>query len=131
MQPRRPGGRATALSWFANACPELCHVRGVAGARAGPEAERLVESFGRRTVRTQTEIVESRAGCLHDLEHELPADTPATECGQHVQMPKPPRALTARIRVDVEPAHADQAPIRPGAKENFSRPIEPIRPAIP
>jgi len=46
-------------------------------------------------------------------------------------MPNPPNALCASIRIDLEPADADEPPIGPRPEQDLSRAVKPVRPVVP
>jgi hypothetical protein len=76
-------------------------------------------------------MVELASGCPNDLGHQAPSHSEPSKRRQDVQVPHPAHTLFGRIRIDVEPAHADQPPIDPGAQQHFAGPIELIRAARP
>src|SRR5262249_61272048 len=98
----------------------------VAGAIASRKAKRLVEPCRREIVCSQMEVVESPAGCLDNMHHQLATYSASAECRCDVQMPDPADPLTASIRIDIQPADPNQQPVDPRAEQSLSWPVEPI-----
>jgi len=106
-------------------------MRAISRPHASMESHPLIELGRRRILRTQPENVESAPGRLHDPADQLPANPEAPIGRQDVQMPHSADTLRFRMRIDVEPAHADHSPTYQGSEEGFAGAVKPIRSAGP
>jgi len=106
-------------------------MRAISRPHASMESHPLIELGRRRILRTQPENVESAPGRLHDPADQLPANPEAPIGRQDVQMPHSADTLRFRMRIDVEPAHADHSRTYQGSKEGLAGAVKPIRSAGP
>src|SRR5215472_10915816 len=97
--------------------------------RRPPKAKGLVEPgrFGARGAKVKT--IEPLARGRHDLSHEASAHTPLSERSQHVEVSHAPDPRATGVGIDIEPAHADEAAVDPGAEERFAGTVETVRAA--
>ena len=103
----------------------MCAVSGL-GTRA--KAATLVQPRRRGVRRTQAKAVEPAQGCLVHCRDQLPPNPEPSERRQHIQVTHPADTLLGGIRVDVQPADANEPPTDPGREQRFAGPVEPIRP---
>src|SRR5206468_3398609 len=110
---------------------DLHEMRVIGSPDATLEPQLLVELGRRRVLRAQAKPLEPTPRRVQHPFDQSPADAQAPVVRQHVQMTDSADPRCRRIRIDVEPAGTDQAPIHPGREEGLAGTLEPIRPAGP
>lgn len=96
-----------------------------------PKTQPLVKGGSLRVLGAKTEYIEMSRRPMDDLFHQLPAHTVAAPAGQDIQMADATDPVGGGIRVDVQPADAEESGIKRCGEQNLTGTVKAVGPRLP